>query len=39
MHKEQNISQKELCKNIGISRATLSSFKNGIRIDIGLKRF
>ena len=35
----QNISQETLSKDIGISRATLSSFENGKGVDIGFKKF
>lgn len=38
LRKKQNISQDELCKDIGISRATLSSFENGRGVDIGFKK-
>ncbi len=35
--KEQNISQEELCKDLHISRATLSSLENA-RGEIGIKK-
>ena len=38
LRKEQNISQTILCKDIGISRATLSSLENGRGVDIGFKK-
>ncbi|MDF1879629.1 helix-turn-helix transcriptional regulator [Sulfurimonas sp. SAG-AH-194-C20] len=38
LRKEQNISQNKLCEDIGISRATLSSFENARGIDIGLRK-
>ncbi len=38
LRKAKKISQKELCENIGISRATLSSFENGRGVDMGLKK-
>ena len=38
LRKEQHISQKQLSENIGISRATLSSFENGKGVDIGLRK-
>ncbi len=38
LRKGQKISQNTLCKDIGISRATLSSFENGRGVDIGLKK-
>ena len=38
LRKEQNISQEVLAFDIGISRATLSSFENGRGIDIGFKK-
>ena len=36
--KEQSISQSQLSEDIGISRATLSSFENGRGVDIGLRK-
>ena len=38
LREEQSISQNELCNDIGISRATLSSFENGRGVDIGFKK-
>lgn len=38
LRKEQNISQKVLALDIGISRATLSSFENARGVDIGFKK-
>jgi len=38
LRKKHSISQSELCENIGISRATLSSFENGKSVDIGFKK-
>ena len=38
LRKKQNISQDTLCQDIGISRATLSSFENGRGVDIGFKK-
>ena len=38
LRKGQNISQEELAKDIGISRATLSSFENAKAVDIGFKK-
>ncbi len=38
LRKEQQISQKVLANDIGISRATLSSFENGKGVDIGFKK-
>ena len=38
LRKEQKISQDRLAKDIGISRATLSSFENGRGVDIGFKK-
>ena len=38
LRKEQNISQDRLSKDIGISRATLSSFENSRAVDIGFKK-
>lgn len=38
LRKEQKISQDTLANDIGISRATLSSFENGRGVDIGFKK-
>ena len=38
IRREQKISQQELANNLGISRATISSFENGGGIDIGIKK-
>jgi len=38
LRKEQKISQDRLAKDLGISRATLSSFENGRGVDIGFKK-
>jgi transcriptional regulator with XRE-family HTH domain len=38
LRKEKKISQKKLCEDIYISRATLSSFENGKSVDIGFKK-
>jgi len=38
LRKEQDISQKKLCEDVRISRATLSSFENGRGVDIGLRK-
>ena len=38
LRKAKNISQSELCKDLHISRATLSSFENGGSVDIGFKK-
>ena len=38
LRKEQNISQTKLSEEIGISRATLSSFENGRGVDIGFRK-
>ena len=38
LRKQQNISQTTLANDIGISRATLSSFENGGVVDIGFKK-
>jgi len=38
LRKQQNISQSELAGNLGISRATISSFENGRGVDIGLRK-
>lgn len=36
--KDKKISQQQICKDLQISRATLSSFENGSVVDIGLKK-
>lgn len=38
LRKEQKISQKKLSDDIGISRATLSSFENARGVDIGFRK-
>ncbi|MEA2019266.1 MAG: helix-turn-helix transcriptional regulator [Campylobacterota bacterium] len=38
LRKKKKISQELLSKDIGISRATLSSFENGRGVDIGFKK-
>ena len=38
LRKKQSLSQSQLSKDIGISRATLSSFENGRGVDIGLRK-
>jgi len=38
IRKQKKISQKSLCEDIAISRATLSNLENGGDIDIGLKK-
>ena len=38
LRKTKNISQSELCNDLHISRATLSSFENGGIVDIGFKK-
>lgn len=38
LRKEQKISQELLANDIGISRATISSFENGRGVDIGFKK-
>jgi len=38
LRKERGISQKTLSQEIGISRATLSSFENGRGVDIGFRK-
>ena len=38
LRKEKGISQNTLSKEIGISRATLSSFENGRGVDIGFRK-
>lgn len=36
--REQKISQQQLANDLGISRATISSFENGRGVDIGIKK-
>ncbi len=36
--REKKISQQQLANDLGISRATISSFENGRGVDIGLKK-
>lgn len=38
MRKDKKISQQTLATDLGISRATLSSFENGNSVDIGLRK-
>ena len=38
LRKTKKISQSELCNDLHISRATLSSFENGGIVDIGFKK-
>ncbi|RLA83305.1 MAG: transcriptional regulator [Epsilonproteobacteria bacterium] len=38
LRKKKKISQEILSKDIGISRATLSSFENGRGVDIGFRK-
>jgi len=38
LRKEQKISQEQLSKDLGISRATISAFENGRSPDVGLKK-
>jgi len=38
IRREQKISQQQLANDLGISRATISSFENGRGIDIGIKK-
>jgi transcriptional regulator with XRE-family HTH domain len=38
IRKEKNISQTVLCKDLEISRATLSTLENGRGIDIGIRK-
>jgi len=38
LRKKRHISQSKLAEDIGISRATLSSFENGRAVDIGFKK-
>lgn len=36
--KEKRISQDEMAKDLGLSRATISNFENGKNGDIGLRK-
>jgi len=38
LRKEKKISQQTLATDLGISRATISSFENGNSVDIGLRK-
>ena len=38
LRKEKKLSQTELCEDLNISRATLSSLENGNGIDIGIRK-
>jgi len=38
LRKEKKLSQTELCEDLNISRATLSSLENGKGIDIGIRK-
>ncbi|MEA2098946.1 MAG: helix-turn-helix transcriptional regulator [Campylobacterota bacterium] len=38
LRKQQKISQSQLSSDLGISRATISSFENGKGVDIGLRK-
>jgi len=38
LRKEKKISQQTLATDLGISRATISSFENGNGVDIGLRK-
>ena len=38
LRKQKKISQEQMAKDLGISRATISSFENGRGVDIGLKK-
>ena len=38
LRKEKKISQTVICKDLEISRATLSSLENGKGIDVGIRK-
>jgi len=38
LRKEKKLSQTELCEDLGISRATLSSLENGRGVDVGIRK-
>lgn len=38
LRKEKKVSQEKLSKDIGISRATISSLENGTSSDVGIKK-
>ena len=38
LRKEKNLSQTQLCDDLKISRATLSTLENGKGIDIGIRK-
>jgi len=38
IRKDSKISQSEICEDLKISRATLSSLENGRGVDIGIKK-
>jgi transcriptional regulator with XRE-family HTH domain len=38
LRKEESLSQTQICDDLQISRATLSSLENGKGVDIGIKK-
>ena len=38
LRKAKKVSQQELSKDLGISRATISSLENGTSSDVGIKK-
>jgi len=38
LRKQQKISQEKMAKDLGLSRATISSLENGRGVDIGLRK-
>ena len=38
LRKEKKLSQTQLCEDLNISRATLSSLENGKGIDVGIRK-
>ena len=38
LRKEKKVSQEQLVRDLGISRATISSLENGTSSDVGIKK-
>lgn len=38
LRKEKKVSQEQLARDLGISRATISSLENGTSADVGIKK-
>ncbi len=38
LRKEKKVSQEQLSRDLGISRATISSLENGTSSDVGIKK-